>query len=302
MNFEFQNPLFFLLLLPILCIFLCPKLAPKRYFVHLNFFKKTPSYNIDRLLFISILVFFIISLASPITYKQKSPNHRKGRDLVIVLDTSGSMGESGYDKENMQTRKFDSVLKILNNFILHRYDDNLGIVAFGDFAFALSPLTYDTKSLSFVMKYLDVSIAGNNTAIGDGLIKAIKLFKYATTKNKVIILLSDGYQNSGIFSPKDGVLKAKEKNIKIYTIGIGKEKSYDKKLLKKIAKQSNGKFFKAKDLDALKNVYKQIDALEASHIRSQRYIHKTSLFDIPLFISIVLLIYMIIKKQKKVLI
>jgi len=302
-NFEFQSPLYFLLLIPILCIYLCPKVAPKRYFVHISFFTKTSNFfNLDRFLFILILILFIITLASPITYEQKAPNHRKGRDLVIVLDTSGSMGESGYDKERIQIRKFDSVIKVLKNFILKRYDDNLGVVVFGDFAFAVSPLTYDRKSLSFILRYIDVSIAGNNTAIGDGLIQAIKLFKHSTTKNKVIILLSDGYQNSGSFSPKDGVFQAKKKGIKIYTIGIGKSKDYDEKLLKNIAQKSGGMFFKAQNLDAMKNVYKEIDSIEPSRIRSQHYIHKTLLFDIPLFMSIVLLIYILIKRQKKVLV
>jgi Ca-activated chloride channel family protein len=299
-NFEFQTPLYFLLLLPTFCIYICPRLSQKRYFVHLDFFKKTQTFiNKEKLLFLSILFLFIVALASPITYESKSPNHRKGRDLVLVLDTSGSMGESGYDNEKKQLRKFDSILDVLNDFILHRYDDNLGVVVFGDFAFAASPLTYDRKSLIFVLKYLDVGIAGNNTAIGDGLIQAIKLFKHSKTKNKVIILLSDGYQNSGSFSPKDAILKAKKANIKIYTIGVGKTKDYDKELLDNIAKKSGGEFFEAKDLNSIKEVYKKIDTLEPSHIRSQNYLNKTQLFDIPLFISIVLLIYILIKRQKE---
>ena len=296
MHFEFQTPLFFLLLVPIFCIYLCPNLAPKRYFVHLSFFKKSSSFlDIEKLIFFSVLTLFIIALSNPITYEQKSPNHRKGRDLVMVLDTSGSMGESGYDKEKPQKRKFDTILEVLQDFIKKRYDDNLGVVVFGDFAFSASPLTYDRKSLSFILRYLDVGIAGNNTAIGDGLIQAIKLFKNSDTKNKVIILLSDGYQNSGSFSPKDSVIQAKKSGIKIYTIGVGTD--YDENLLKTIAKQSNGEFFRAKNLDMLKKVYDTIDNLEPSHIRSQNYLNKTLLFDIPLFISISLLIYLLIRRR-----
>ena len=216
----------------------------------------------------------------------------------MALDTSGSMGESGYDKERPQERKFDTILKVLQDFIKKRYDDNLGVVVFGDFAFSASPLTYDRKSLNFILRYLDVGIAGNNTAIGDGLIQAIKLFKNSDTKNKVIILLSDGYQNSGSFSPKDGVIQAKKSGIKIYTIGVGTD--YDENLLKTIAKQSNGEFFKAKNIDMLKKVYDTIDNLEPSHIRSQNYLNKTLLFDIPLFISISLLIYLLIRRREGV--
>jgi len=298
-HFEFQYPLYFLLLLPILCIYLCPLSAPKRYFVHINFFKKATHFiNKEKLLFLTILILIITALAMPITYEQKSPNHRKGRDLIITLDTSGSMGESGYDKETKETRKFDAVLDILENFILHRYDDNLGVVVFGNFAFASAPLTYDRKSLSFVLRYLDVGIAGDNTAIGDGLMQAIKLLKNSQTQNKVIILLSDGYQNSGTFSPKDGVDLAKKNGIKIYTIGVGKESDYDVSLLQEIAQKSNGKFFKAKDAESMRDVYATIDTLEPSPIRSEHYLHKTLLFDIPLFLAIILLISILLKRYR----
>ena len=285
--------------MPILCIYICPLSAPKRYFVHINFFSKATNYiNKEKLLFLFILTLLVTALSSPITYEQKSPNHRKGRDLVIALDTSGSMGESGYDKETKETRKFDAVLEILNNFILHRYDDNLGVVVFGNFAFASAPLTYDRKSLSFVLKYLDVGIAGDNTAIGDGLVQAIKVLEHSQTENRVIILLSDGYQNSGIHSPKDGVTQAKEKNIKIYTIGIGKSSDYDAPLLQQIAQESGGKFFQAESAESMRDVYSQIDSLEPSPIRSQHYLHKTLLFDIPLFGAIVLLMFLLIKRER----
>ncbi len=299
MHFEFLSPFYFFLLFPIFCIYLCPLSAPKRYFVHLHLFAKAKNLiNIEKLLFALALFFIVIALASPITYEQKSPNHRKGRDLVIALDTSGSMGESGYDEEKPRERKFDSILAVLKNFIQHRYDDNLGIVAFGNFAFALSPLTYDRGSLNFVLSFLDVGIAGDNTAIGDGLMQSITLLEKSQTNNKVVILLSDGYQNSGTFSPKTAVEKAKKKRIKIYTIGIGKESDFDKTLLQTIAKESRGKFFQAQNLSDMKDVYKSIDSLEPSPIRSEHYLNKTLLFDIPLSVALVLLSYLLIRRQK----
>ena len=299
MYFEFEHPLYFLLLLFIACIYICPLSTPKRYFVHINLFKKTTHYiNREKLLFALILALLVTALASPITYKQKSPNNRKGRDLVITIDTSGSMGESGYDKEQKQRRKFDIVLEILQNFILHRYDDNLGVVVFGNFAFASCPLTYDRKSLSFILNYLDVGLAGDNTAIGDGLVEALKVLQHSQTDNKVIILLSDGYQNSGTFSPKNAVDEAKKRGVKIYTIGVGKKSDYDIALLKQIAKRSGGLFFQAKSAQEMKDVYKEIDSLEPSPIRSQNYFHKKVLFDIPLFAAIVLLLFILLKRER----
>jgi len=300
MYFEFEYPALFILLLSIICIYLCPFSPPRNYFVHLQLFTKfTRWLNRDKLLFSIVIASIITALASPITYEQKSPNHRKGRDLVIVLDSSGSMAESGYNNEEIENRKFDEVRKILNNFILNRFDDNLGVVVFGTFAFATAPLTYDRKSLNYVLEFLDVGIAGDNTAIGDGLAQGIRVLEHGTAEKKVMILLSDGYQNSGEFSVKEAVLLAKKKKIKIYTIGIGKSSEFDKNLLNKIAKDSNGAFFQAENSDELKDVYDEIDSLEPSPIRSEHYLHKNLLFDIPLFVAIALLIYILVKRKRR---
>ena len=302
MHFEFEYFFAFILLLPIICIYKCPQSAPRKYFVHLHFFAKFARFiNREKLLFSLISFLIIAAIASPITYEKKSPNHRKGRDLVIVLDTSGSMGESGYDKEQIQVRKFDSVIEILDTFIEKRYDDNLGVVVFGDYAFANAPLTYDRNALRFVLKFLDVGIAGDNTAIGDGIYQALRVLENGNAAKKVMILISDGYHNSGTFSPKEAVKMAIDDNVIIYTIGVGESKDYDEALLKKIATNSHGAFFQAKDADSMREVYEEIDSLEPSPIRSEHYLHKTLLFDIPLFIAIAILLFMLLKRQRSLL-
>jgi Ca-activated chloride channel family protein len=299
MYFEFENIYYFLLLPLISCIYLCPITTEKKYFVHLHLFSKFKKFiDKDKLIFSIILISIITALASPITYAQKSPNNRKGRDLVIVLDTSGSMGESGYDNEQIDKRKFDSLKEMLKDFILKRYDDNIGVVVFGTFAYATAPLTYDREALNYVLDFVDVGIAGDNTAIGDGLAQAFRVLKYGDAKKKVILLLSDGYQNSGSLSVKDAVELASKSGVKIYTVGVGKKGEYDKELLDIIAKSSKAKFFTAKDASELKDVYKAIDRLEPSPIRSQHYLHKNLLFDIPLFIAIALLIVILIKRER----
>ena len=297
MNFEFEYPLYFLLLVPIICIYKCPVSAPKRYFVHLGLFSNyTQLINKEKLIYSIILSMIVTALASPITYSQKSSNHRKGRDLVIALDSSGSMGESGYDDENKDVRKFDAVIDVVNDFIKKRFDDNIGVVVFGTYAFASAPLTYDTDALRYVLEFLDVGIAGENTALGEGIEQSIRVLNEGDAKKKVIILLSDGYANSGEISEKDAVAKAKKGGIKIYTIGVGDEKDYDKKLLELIAKESGGEFFKAKNLNELKDVYDELNSIESSTIRSQYYLNKKVLFHIPLFIAISLLIFILLKR------
>lgn len=298
MHFEFQYPLFFILLLLIICIYLCPLSLRKLYFPHLHFFTHFRSwFHKERLLYSIIVALLVTALASPIAYEKKSPSNRKGRDLVVVIDSSGSMGDSGYDNEKKRERKFDVVREILADFIHSRHNDNIGVSVFGSFAFASAPLTYDSEGLIFLLQYLDVGIAGDNTAIGDGIAQGIRVLQAGDAKKKMMILLSDGFQNSGKFSPKEAVNLAKQEDIKIYTIGIGSDGEYDKKLLQHIANESHGKFFAASDAEALKNVYDEINELEPSKIRSEHYLNKTLLYSIPLFIAIMLLLYILIHKR-----
>jgi Ca-activated chloride channel family protein len=238
----------------------------------------------------------VTALASPISYEQKSQNNKKGRDLVLALDTSGSMGESGFNTEKKELRKFDIVVSVLNNFIDKRYDDNMGVVVFGTYAFASVPLTYDTNALKYIMQFLDVGMVGDNTAIGEAIEQSNRVLSMGEASKKVIILLSDGFTNSGSISVKEALKYSLKNKIKIYTIGLGKKGDFDENLLKLIAKNSKGKFFHANNADDLHEVYSELNSLEPSPIRSQHYLHKNLLFGIPLFIAILLFIFMLLKR------
>lgn len=298
--FEFEYPYFFILLLLIICIYKCPVTFQKIIFPHTHLFtKNTYLLNRDKLLYSLILTLLITSLASPISYDSKLSQNRKGRDLVFVLDTSGSMGESRYSNEYQNESKFNILKNIISRFIQKRYDDNVGVTLFGSFAFSSVPLTYDMTSVAFLLQFLDVGIAGENTAIGDGIANATTLLEHGTAHNKVMLLITDGYQNSGTTSIKDAVSKAKELNIKIYTLGIGKTKDFDTNLLKKIAKDTNAKMFSATNEDELIDVYKELDSLEPSPIRSQQYLNKHLLFTYPLAAAMLLLLYLLSKRGTK---
>jgi Ca-activated chloride channel family protein len=301
MHFEFEYPAFFLLLLPIACIFLCPIKPQKRYFVHLHLFDVSKNFiDKEKLLVASILASMVVALASPVVYEQKVPQKRKGRELVLVLDSSGSMNESGFDKKASQKSKYDVLVQILKDFIQKRGDDNIGVVVFGTFAFTASALTYDMHALSYMLEYLEAGLAGENTAIGDGLHQANALLEKSKAKEKVIVLVSDGYQNSGSFSIQEEVSKAKQAGVKIYTIGIGDKGDFDKKLLEKIAHESGGVFFQAKDAKELTQVYEKLDKLEPSPIRSERYLNKTSLCDLWMMFALGGLFVLLYQRQKKV--
>ena len=299
-HFAFEHPYALVLLLLIVCIYKCPVSAREIRFPHTHFFGNVTTFlNKEKLLFSIILASMIVALASPITYDQKEQNKRKGRDLVFALDTSGSMSESGYDEEHRQEEKFAVLKELLRDFIKHRFDDNMGVSIFGTFAYPAVPLTYDVKSVSFLLDFFNVSIAGENTAIGEGLWSALKILEKGHAKNRVIVLITDGYQNSGAISVKQAVQKAKKMGVKIYTIGIGKKSDFDANLLERIAKESGGKMFAAQNAKELEAVYEELDALEPSNIRSANYLNKHLLFPPFLWFALALLLLVLRRFERR---
>jgi len=297
-HFEFEHPFAFLLLLLIICIYRCPATLKRIIFPHLGLFNlKTGWFNKERLFYSLILTLLITALASPITYDSKSSQQRKGRDLVFVLDCSGSMGESGFSKEHSEQSKFDLLKEVISKFIKERFDDNVGVTVFGSYAFSSVPLTYDMNAVAYLINFLDVGIAGENTAIGEGVANATQLLKMGQAKEKVMLLITDGYHNSGTISPKVALDIAVKNNIKIYTIGIGKKGDYDEALLKLIANNSHAKMFGASDASKLEEIYNEIDKLEPSQIRSQNYLNKQLLAFYPLLAAALLLLALISKRR-----
>jgi Ca-activated chloride channel family protein len=232
----------------------------------------------------------IFALASPISFSSILPNDKSGRDIILCIDSSGSMVENGFNKDDRLISKYDTVVSIVDKFLDTRYSDNIGISIFGTFGFLASPITYDLATLKIMLHNTSANIAGQNTAIGEGLKVAIDAFEYSQAKNKVIILLTDGYHNSGSISPKDAVALAKLKNIKIYAIGIGDNDGYDNNLLQTISSQTNGQVFSAQDSKALGKVFSKLDELEPSNIKSPIYLDKNMLFIYPLIIALLLFI------------
>lgn len=263
-------------------------------FPHLHYFNRVSTFfNREKLLYSLIFTMMVTALASPIHYDAKASQDRKGRDLAFVLDTSGSMGESGYSSEAPDLSKLGILKQMMRHFISERFDDNVGVTPFGTFAFSSVPLTYDMSAVSFLLQFLEVGIAGENTAIGDAIATATRLLKAGDAKNRVMILITDGYQNSGSTSIKDAVNMAKEAHIKIYTIGIGKARSFDAVLLKKIASDTGAKMFAAANAKQLSKVSKALDTLEPSPIHSRHYLNKQMLYFYPLALAMMLLLYIL---------
>jgi len=289
MSFSLLYP-FALVLLPLVGCFIYCKSQPKPiYFSKLEWLPKSYiRFDSDRWIAMGVFGLLIAALATPYLYKPNANYHKKGRDLVLAIDTSGSMAQSGFDSLEGFKSKYDSAIELTHHFIQKRHDDNLGLVVFGSFAYIASPLTYDLDGLSQMLHLMsDVGIAGDSTAIGEAIVQSIEALKHSKTQNKVIVLLSDGAHNAGFVSPKDATNRAKKSGIAIYTIGIGKE--YDKEMMQLIAQKSGGKSFEAKSAKDLAVVFEKIESLEPSPLRSNDTLNIQKLHFYPLFLAIVLM-------------
>ncbi|MDZ4785378.1 MAG: VWA domain-containing protein [bacterium] len=219
------------------------------------------------------LSFLTIAAARPqITKTEESP--KEARDLMLVLDISGSMKEVDFSYSFRQLNRLDAVKLVVSEFIKTRAGDRIGITVFGTQAFLQSPLTADHELLVELLNLLDIGVAGEGTAIGEGLGVALKSLKDIVGNVKAIVLITDGSNNSGQVSPIQAANIAKKLGIKIHTIGIGSKNiggisslfaqtpEYDGKTLKEIADSTGGLYFNASNIEGLKSVYNEIDRLE----------------------------------------
>ena len=301
MHFTFGAPWFLFLLTFIPCFKLC-KPPSETYWLSTVAWIERGLLTWDRDFWLKSTIFalLIIALADPFVYRDvDTHNPRKGRDLVVALDASGSMAQSGFDKAHPFRSKYDTALALTDRFLQARYNDNIGIVLFGTFAYTASPLTYDLAALRKMLATTDVGLAGENTAIGDAIVQSLRTLRYGKAKRKAIVLLTDGRHNAGAHSPKEAVAAAKKEHVVVYTIGIGKKGDYDAALLRKIAEETGGKSFDAADAEALQKIYDTIDELEPSPIRSERYLGKHSLGALPILFALLLLIGWTLRMRKE---
>ncbi len=291
MHFTFGSPYLLVLLLLLPCFLWCKQYSKPYYFPKLSWVtRQSPLLSWEPWLKMALFTLMVFALAKPFVYDAASTQYKKGRDLILAIDASGSMAQSGFDVKDRFKNKFETNIALSKHFIEKRFDDNMGVVIFGTFAYTASPLTYDLESLSYLLEMTNVGLAGESTALGDAIMQSIRTLSYGEAKNKAIILLTDGYHNAGDTSPKEAVKKAKALGIKVYTIGIGKKSDYDVALLETIAKQSGAKSYAASSSKALSKIYKEINALEPSAIRSENYLNQRLLVIYPLGLVFILLL------------
>jgi len=286
----------FALLIPVLFVICQLKCKPKKlsiYFSGFAFLQKATKKQSLMIKLLEFLAIFLLSLAlaSPIKQNELIINNNKGYEISLILDLSGSMSQNG---------KFEIVRKIVDDFLKKRKNDKVALSIFADFAYVAVPLTYDKKALSKLLNRLEVGIAGTSkTALYEALFLSTNIYKNSKAKNKIAILLTDGMDNANTIPLDIAIKRAKKYDVKVYTIGIGRQGDYNPYVLKQIAQKTGGKFFEADTITKLKNIYKTIDSLEKSQIKTDRYINKRYFFAYPLSLALMLLVGLFFIRNKR---
>ena len=300
MHLEFPY-LLALIFVFIFCAYFCKQRHKSILFPHMALFGSASMASSSLLKFLKWLgiMMAIIAIASPYSEREIELDPREGHDIVLLLDASQSMRAQGFDRTNQKLNRFEVVQNIVDDFIQKRENDNLGMIVFGSYAFVASPITYDKHILSKLLKQLYIGVAGKQTAIFDAIAQSLTLMQENEAKSKIAILLTDGQNTAGTIPYDAAISLAQKEGVKIYTIGIGQEGEFAQGTLANIAKETGGKFFSAYSAQQLEGVYEEINRLEKSELKGERYLNKTYYFNYFLLVSLAsLLVYLILRSKR----
>ncbi|MBK6397415.1 MAG: VWA domain-containing protein [Bacteroidetes bacterium] len=311
---KFANPYFFLLflLIPVMIAFYFFYLNKKRTQIQFsgfeNFDGMRPSFRqrFHYLPFVLKLLAFslaIVALARPQSSLSGRDIKTEGIDIMMALDISSSMLA-----EDLKPNRIEAAKKVAEEFIDSRPNDRIGLVVFGGESFTQCPLTTDHSVLKNLFAGIQSGILADGTAIGEGLGTAVNRIRNSRAKSKVVILLTDGVNNIGSIAPETAGEIAKTFGIRVYTIGVGTrgmapypvkspfgiqyqnvEVQIDEPVLKKIAGETDGKYFRATNTGKLKEIYSEIDKLEKTKIDVTEFHNYTEEF-YPLALGALLLL------------
>ena len=223
---------------------------------------------------------------------------RSGRDLLLAVDASGSMSTQDMSIGGRAVSRYGAVKAIAGDFIQRRVGDRIGLIVFGSQAYLLTPLTFDRSTVLQQLQESAVGLPGRETAIGDAVGLAIKRLRERPQEQRVMILLTDGVNDAGELDPYKAIDLAVAEHVKIYTIGIGAESmrvdgffgsrtvnpsaDLDERMLSAMAEKTGGHYFRARDTEALAQIYRDIDRLEPAADAQQQFRPIDELFYWPL--------------------
>lgn len=223
-------------------------------------------------------VAFVLALARPQIVRASVESVAEGIDIVLVLDTSGSMSERGLGGST----KIDAVKRVVNDFLGALKNDRVGLVVFSGEAIVLGPPTLDYTASQKLVDPIDTGKLAGGTAIGTGLATGINVLRDSEATSKVVILLTDGENNSGDITPLDAANMAKLLDVRVYTIGATTltptadkdvvSVSVDEQVMRKIADDTGGHYYSVSDENSLAEVYREIESLEKSRVGTRDFI------------------------------
>lgn len=209
-----------------------------------------------------------------------------GRDLMLAVDLSGSMGIEDFMLDGRQVDRLAATKAVAGQFIERRVGDRVGLILFGERAYLQAPLTFDRKTVRTLLDEAVIRLAGDKTAIGDAIGLGIKRLKENPADQRVLILLSDGANTAGAVQPLQAAELAAKEGLRIYTIGVGADemvvrdffgtrrvnpsRDLDEATMGGIAEKTGGRYFRARDTRELEEIYAMLDRLEPVE-RDKRY-------------------------------
>lgn len=315
MNWHFSNPEYLLLLVLLVPIFFWYYYRRNKQFVSLKFSNvqgikfagrslRTKFIHLPFWLRILALALIIVALARPQSTSRHVQIQTEGIDIVIALDISGSMLA-----EDFKPNRLEAAKKITEQFIDARQNDRIGLVIFSAKSFTQCPLTIDHSVLKNLLKQIKSGLIEDGTAIGMGLATAVDRLRFSKAKSKVVILLTDGVNNTGIIAPLTAAELAETFAIKVYSIGVGTrgkapypmqtpfgtqyvnmDVEIDEPLLKEISNITGGKYFRATNNKSLQEIYSEIDKMEKTRVDEPVYTNYYDEFFVFVFLAGVILI------------
>lgn len=223
-------------------------------------------------------VALVVAAARPVWVGEPLPLPAEGRDLMMVMDLSGSMAREDFTLGGVPADRLTVVKQVADDFIARREGDRVGLVLFGTRPYLQAPLTFDRATVRTLLDEAEVGLAGDDTAIGDGLGMAVQRLRNRPAESRVVVLLTDGASNAGTLDPREAARLAAEEGVRVYTIGVGADAvavptlfgqrvvdpsaDLDEETLQAIADTTGGAYFRAKNVEGLATIYRKIDELE----------------------------------------
>ena len=247
----------------------------------------------------------ILAASGPCTLSAPIAPIQPGHNIMLALDVSGSMGLNDMQWNHRRASRLHVVKQAAIQFVSARNNDKLGLILFGTRAYLLTPLTADKHTVLQRLEEASVGLAGNSTALGDPIGLAVKHLQHTPKTGRIIILLTDGANNSGVLSLEKATALANDEGIKIYTIGLGAQPpqllsqdaffppnhgmDLDEKALKKMATATGGRYFLATDQTSLQQIYALINQIETTPQAQLPLRPRTDYYFWPLSLALVLL-------------